>query len=253
MNQETFRKVFDKHKDRLDPNGASFCQRVYQQDQTVYQDRVRAIGFSGKERILDAGCGFGQWSLALAHHNQHVTSVDVDGSRLMFLQDLVDTLALNIEVKWSSFTETGFDDNHFDAIFCYGVIFVSDWKQGVQEFHRILKPGGNLYFTFNDIGWYLHQWLGKPNAASNHDPSESAAKSFLNTWRYKKYGTLPESGQIMITDDECETELSLAGFKDISFAADGQLRVDPSIKTTSFFPEDYDGFPGIREVLARKP
>lgn len=252
MRLDMFEKVFNKFKDQLDPNGAAFCQRVFQQDEQIYTDRLKALGFEGQSKVLDAGCGFGQWSIPLAKINEHVTAVDVDGSRLMFLDELVRSSGLNAEIKWASLSDLPFENDSFTAIFSYSVIFLGDWQKNLAELARTLRPGGQLYFNFNEIGWYLNLWQNRPNAAKNYDPRSNAAKAFHDTWQYNEYGAVGSQTQIIISEEECRNELERLNFENIQFASDGGISLDPSIKPKQFFPETHDGIRGVREVLSTK-
>ena len=50
--------------------------------------------------FLDAGCGFGQWSLALASLNERVNACDVSQLRVDFLSDMVRQLDVtNVVIK----------------------------------------------------------------------------------------------------------------------------------------------------------
>ena len=75
----------------LDSFSRDYLQRMYAGSSTRYEDRLRAIGFVGKTQVLDAGCGFGQWSLAMAGLNHRVWAVDIDCRRLRFGAKLVFT------------------------------------------------------------------------------------------------------------------------------------------------------------------
>ena len=49
-----------------------------------------------------------------------------------------------------------------------------------------MKPGGKIYLTTNDIGWYVNLWREPYNQADDYDPKEVAAKSFLDTLNYER-------------------------------------------------------------------
>ena len=46
-------------------NDKLFIQRVFSKGLDSYINRLEAIGFTKKSKVLDAGCGYGQWSIAL--------------------------------------------------------------------------------------------------------------------------------------------------------------------------------------------
>ena len=77
-----------KHNNRIGQNDRLFLRRIYGDGLTKYQDRLNAIGFSEYDHVLDAGCGYGQWSLALAEMNRKVSSCDISSLRIDLLSDL---------------------------------------------------------------------------------------------------------------------------------------------------------------------
>ena len=43
-----------------------------------FRQRVDMVGFKDADHVLDAGCGYGQWSVALAEANRRVSACDRD-------------------------------------------------------------------------------------------------------------------------------------------------------------------------------
>ncbi len=246
--------ILKKYHNLLGDNDGQFLKRVYSTEQSIYQKRLESIGFNGKKNVLDAGCGFGQWSLSLSHLNDKVFSIDNQADRVIIFNDIVSTLNLdNVKVKKGSLTELPYDDNSFDSIFCYGVIFCTDWKKTLTEFNRVLEPGGVLYFSANEIGWYLNLWNQEPNKANDYFPKDVAAESFLNTVKYQKYGIPPEKGQILITKDECKNVLLELDFTSPTISGEGTINIsNNNVHPFPFFCESYDGMPACYEVLTHK-
>lgn len=101
------------------------------------------------QRSLDFGCGIGRLTQALATHSEEVHGVDIalsmiskaqefnsDTSRVFYHLNTVDNLRL-------------FPDNYFDLIYSNIVlqhIEPSYSKKYIQEFLRVLLPGGILIF-----------------------------------------------------------------------------------------------------------
>ncbi|MFH0921475.1 MAG: class I SAM-dependent methyltransferase [Fibrobacterota bacterium] len=250
----TFNKLYHEYARLLDPNSAAFCKRVFYQDQSVYVRRLKAIGFEGLSKVLDAGCGYGQWTQAMARLNRKVTAIDTGSERLMVLAELNKRLGLkNVRVRWAGVDNMPYARETFDGVFSYSVIFSTPWKRTLREFYRVLRKGGKLYFNFNQIGWYFNLWKNNPNTAVNYNPRENAALAFMNTIQYSKYDKAPEKGQIILSREECQDELKSIGFRKVICKGEGKINISGKrLKIVSFFKDSYESLPGIFEILAIK-
>lgn len=166
----------------------------------------------------------------------------------MFEKNNIGAKALN-----GSIHELPLPDESFDGVFCYGTIFCTPWKESLAEMTRVLRPGGRLYFTANDLGYILNMWLNRPNRQADFDPREAAAHTFLNTLRYEQERIHPEKGQIIITQDEAVSELESLGFSHIEAGSEGTINVNSENDAPEpFFQSEYYGFPACYEILAIK-
>jgi SAM-dependent methyltransferase len=247
--------LLQRHAGSLGDNAAFFMRRVYSKGIDVYQERLMQYGFTDFENVLDAGCGFGQWSLALAQLNKHVTACDISAARIDCLLDLASCLKLsNLTGFTADLSNLSIPDECMDAVYCYGVLFLTPWKEALQQLVRVLRPGGLLYLNANGFGWYQHLWMDQPNKTSDYDPQLWAANAMLNTWNYQ-HGKATEPGvDILISPDELMAELMTLGCGDIEMAAEGCLRTSdlPSAQSKAFFKGEYGGNLGVYEMLARK-
>lgn len=247
-----FASIFPTFEGCLDPNGAAFCRRCHETDPAVYRTRLAAVGLDGDGAVLDAGCGYGQWALTLAETYARVAAVDVAPERLAFLRQMAAaTGASQLEARWGSLDALPFADASFDALLCYQALFTSRWRVALDEFARVLRPGGRLYFNANGPGWYLHLWHTPHNAAANYDPREIAARAFSNTIRYEQHGTAPD-GPLIIDRAEAVAALEAGGFVDVQTGGDGTLTVRDDVEPTPFFAGELYGTDGVWEALATK-
>lgn len=121
-----------------------------------YLERLDRLLFRGS-RVLDAGCGAGQWSLALARRFARVDAVDLNAQRLRVLRAVAGRMGVaNVEPCHGSLEQLPYADGAFDAVFCYGVIMFTDVERTLAEFHRVLRPGGRVYLCANADGWSRH-------------------------------------------------------------------------------------------------
>lgn len=126
-----------------------------QRGQDYYSARIERLGLRG-QRVLDAGCGMGNWSLALARWFDEVHGLEITASRLEILEAVCPWFNGRIHTKHGSIENLPYPDGWFDAVFCNGVIFLTDYQKSLKEFHRVLRRGGMVYLSFNGMAWWTH-------------------------------------------------------------------------------------------------
>ena len=240
------------YQDILSENDYSFVNRVFSDGLDKYEQRLKAIEFQNLDHVLDAGCGFGQWALALAKLNKNVSATDISSIRLEVAKTLSDDEGLsNTQFKFATLEKQPFENEVFDAVFCYGAIFISDPRMVLSEFFRILKPGGKIYTNANGLGWSLNLWANEPNKTADYNPRINAAKAFQNTVDYFS-GKPKGEGQLIIEQEQMIQLLNSAGFIDTICAGEGEIDLNGS-NPVPFFKAEYMGFTGVYEVLSTKP
>jgi SAM-dependent methyltransferase len=237
----------------LKGNDREFFLRVWSTDNNLYKKRLKAIGFTKLNKVLDAGCGFGQWAATLAELNNSVWAIDNCEIRVTLLQEISELLALNnLHASVGSIEQIDFPDAEFDAVFCYSVILFTDYKRVVKEFMRVLKPGGKLYICANGLGWYLHNILSGHNASNNFDSKNMGIKAIENTFSYLSNGQRTLGEQIVIPGKDLASELVRNNFTIEGLNGEGQYSIDRSINPVSFFKDEYFGTEGVYEIVATK-
>ena len=254
MFETNIERVVADYKLLLGDNDAKFLRRVFSNGLEPYVRRLQAIGFAGHTRVLDAGCGFGQWALALARLNSRVDACDVSSIRLVILRELAQALSIEgISARNAQLEHLPYEDDAFDLVFCYGVIFCTPWKQSLGELARVTAPGGRIYVNANDIGWTLHLWQTAWNAAGDYDPRAVAARNLANTLAYEHGGLAPTESQIVVSRDDLVTAGEALGLRVISSGGEGCLHLDAAAPPpTPFFKAEYYGLPGCHEVVFEK-
>ena len=99
-------------------------------------------------RVLDAGCGNGRHLLPLSQH-YHAVGIDISKTALEGSTTYLQKSGQRNEHLVSSVTALPFFDNSFNGIVCYGVLqhlFDNERRATVDEFKRVLSPGGFLFF-----------------------------------------------------------------------------------------------------------
>ena len=107
----------------------------------------------GVKKVCDAACGFGAHSLAFASNGFEVFAFDISPRAVELTTCGLHKYGYdNVEVKLAGITDTGYDDETFDAAAAYAVIdhlTEADGKRAIEELMRILKPQGLLLLSFD--------------------------------------------------------------------------------------------------------
>lgn len=252
--QQKISAFIERYNHLLEPVNVEFVQRVFGDGTEKYARRLEQYGFDKCNAVLDAGCGFGQWSLALRSLVDSVTATDIQEGRVLFLDALVRELALDgMKVAYADLAQIPAPDASFDGIFCYGVLYTTtSWKKTLGEFARVAKPGARLYVNCNGFGYYKHTWTEQPNKSASHDPRKWAALAFYNTWRIEKGYDTVQWPLAIIEPSDLHAELDRLGFTDIVQCAEGKYRAPGYVGPgePSFFQGEYGGDLGVYEVVA---
>jgi len=121
-----------------------------------FQQRIKQLGVSG-QKALDAGCGVGQWALALTDVFDEVDGIDAGDIAYGILQNISERIPdYAIEFKKGKVESLPYQDCSYDFVLCYGVIMFTNTEQSLKEIYRVLKPGGTAYINLNADGWYQY-------------------------------------------------------------------------------------------------
>ena len=249
-------EIPDRLLQRLSANDVGFLQRVYSDGLDKYRERLARIGFVGVERILDAGCGFGQWTFAMAQTSKHVIGVDVDSERLSVCAQLASINDFNnVEFHRVSLEEIPDFEETFDAVFCYSVVYLTDYHKVFRNFSRSLKKGGTLYICTNGPGWYLYNIIEGPNPSIDFHPRRYGIQTFWNTLIRKRSGFSASAGARIMTPRGIKRALDKSGFEVVALGAEGTLGFGDGQNRPPApnYNATYMGLVNVFEVIARKP
>ncbi|KAF9978631.1 hypothetical protein BGZ73_001283 [Actinomortierella ambigua] len=95
-------------------------------------------------RILDSGCGLGEWTMEMAKEFPNATVYGIDINPELF-PDVNQNVPSNCLFTQSDLlTRLSFPDQYFDFVyqrFLYLGLTVDDWPVALKELHRVMKPG----------------------------------------------------------------------------------------------------------------
>jgi len=108
-------------------------------------------GFS----LLDCGCGVGSITLDLAElvAPGHVIGIDLDESQLQIARASAQQRGLhNVSFEAGNAYALRFADASFDAVLAHTLLYhLNDQVRALREFHRVLKPGGVVGISDDDL------------------------------------------------------------------------------------------------------
>ncbi|MCQ8181777.1 methyltransferase domain-containing protein [Methylomonas sp. SURF-1] len=100
--------------------------------------------------ILDIGCGRGN-SFALLDQQfqpKHIAGIEIDPALLADAARAGRKCSCPVDVALGNAEQLPFPDASFDLLFCHQSFHhIVQHRRAMQEFHRVLKPGGLLLFA----------------------------------------------------------------------------------------------------------
>lgn len=198
-------------------------------------------------RVLDAGCGTGSLTLALATHPE-LTAIEA----LDFEENFVTALRARaddprISARQGDVCALPYDDNSFDAAYSLLVLhFVSDADKAITEMRRVLKPGATA-----------------AAAVWSHDGMPSW-RLFWNTIRAvepeAEGNGIPSGPRPMTSEGELRALFANAGFADVTEArltimmdyADFDDFYLPKVYGQGRFAAFFEGLPEARRDRLRE-
>ena len=215
-----------------------------------FRQRVDMVGFRDADHVLDAGCGYGQWSVALAEANRRVSACDRDPGMLKIagamarrggVADRTDLRShdLNAPLPYA--------DASFDAVWCWGVIMFVDRDLALREFNRVLRPGGRLLLgAVNSTGRWAYKLVSAANPLRYDRIVVSMSLRALREGR--RFDAFPS----LLTTRMAPGFLKHYGFEVLAAGIDGCIDTSGKGRRLSMFPPRYLGIENNIEVLARK-
>jgi ubiquinone/menaquinone biosynthesis C-methylase UbiE len=246
-------EIIEKARSCYSGNDAEFFSRVWEQGLDAYTNRLKAIGFVGHEKILDAGFGMAQWLVALSFLNREVHGIEYAENRVECGKLIIREMNIdNVVVSKQSVESMSYEDESFDAIFCYGVALLTDYKRTIKEFYRVLKHSGKLYLTSFGVGCFASLIINETNKSKDYDPRKYAIDAIENTILYYASNSLRRGAGLIIPSAAMNDEMKRVGFRNIRCEPEGSINNDTDLMNRSFYARDYMGYENAYEILCEK-
>ncbi|TXI34731.1 MAG: methyltransferase domain-containing protein [Candidatus Moraniibacteriota bacterium] len=100
-------------------------------------------------RILEGGCGKGQYVYALTSRGYDAYGIDYAKDTI----DQIKSVMPELKVSFGDVRNLPFPNDHFDGYWSLGVIehFFEGYESIANEMSRVIKPGGYLFLTFPQL------------------------------------------------------------------------------------------------------
>jgi SAM-dependent methyltransferase len=110
-----------------------------------------AVAEARPQRVLDAGCGTGEWAALLTA--PEVVCVDQSEAAVEAAR------ARGFEALRADIQALPFEDGSFDVVMCNWVLYhLADLDLGLSEIARVLRPGGRFVGAYNREGHLEELW-----------------------------------------------------------------------------------------------
>lgn len=127
--------------------------------------------------VADLGCGGGFLSLALAELGAVVTGIDLSGAALGEARDQARLCGLRVRFLRADVADCPLESGRFDFVLLHDVLeHVEDPGRAVAEAARLLRPGGSIFVSTVDRGFWSRVqvvWLAEGLGLvprGTHDP-----------------------------------------------------------------------------------
>jgi 2-polyprenyl-3-methyl-5-hydroxy-6-metoxy-1,4-benzoquinol methylase len=223
-------------------------------------------------KILDAGCGTGEFTCWYAARGNEVTAIDLSRPSLEHAKAYAAKYHLDdrIDFQQQSVLDLNLPNETFDFVYCYGVLHhTPDPHRGFRELVRVCKPGGVVVVSvYNRYSRFMHRLRQKLIARMAGDDVERRCRLgkrlFPRTARRIKKRAHDASDAVLYDQfsqphESAHTVGEVLGWMDLSglsyTGAFGPLRLRDHLYAACLpefreFEKIFDGYPGARMAAA---
>ena len=173
---ERSRAAWDARSSRWDAHADSTASTP---DRAADLDRIwEALRLQPGSRLLDAGCGSGQFAVALAKRGARVTGIDLSPEMIRRAEARTREHGVAVDWRIGNLSRLSEPFAIYDAILARVVLqFVPDVAGTLREFRRVLRPSGRLLASVPGAlsPIYRASWM-------RHLPGGDPGNNYLLPW-----------------------------------------------------------------------
>jgi len=144
---------------------------------------IKLAEINNKSRILDAGCGTGNFLSLLENYNIGAYGIDISKEMIKIAKKKLKKPKLKI----SSAERLNFKSNYFDYIFSIDAFHhFYNKEKAMKSFYRVLKDNGKLIIVDVNFGIFLNKIFKKLEPGNNGIYSKSEMKSIFLRYKLRK-------------------------------------------------------------------
>ena len=156
----------------------------------IHTDYIKRYVRPG-DRVLDAGCGPGRFSIAVAEQGAMVTALDLSDHQLQLARERLGQAGVLDRVEGfvsADITDLSmFPDASFDVVICFGgaLSYVCEQRnRAASELVRVVRPGGVVLASAMSLNGVAVNLVRRPNLPVLKDPESE------QVWRVLQDGDL---------------------------------------------------------------
>ncbi|MGQ0528107.1 MAG: class I SAM-dependent methyltransferase [Alphaproteobacteria bacterium] len=162
-----------------------YDQQAFEHSVVLFTRRLDIMGFERgwfkDKTVLDAGCGGGRNTIAMARLGaREAQGIDLGAKGIEDAKRRAHDLG-NANFQIASIQDIPFEDNKFDMAWCAGVLMITDNEnEALDELTRVVKKGGLLYllvYATEGMRWPLIELLRPLAKQIGQDAMECAMQA----------------------------------------------------------------------------
>lgn len=148
LNYETNRKAKEKdfHNKIFETGVRKKLTVFYSINETIYKDFMELLSQCVAKRVLEIGCGLGNYAIQIAIKGADVTAIDISNYAIKQAQVIANKENLKIDFRIMDAEKLEFKSNEFDMVYGLAILHHLNLKKVIPEIRRVLKPGGKAVF-----------------------------------------------------------------------------------------------------------